>query len=291
MNWDDLKIFLAVAEAPSMRMAAKNLRVSHSTVSRRIDALESKLAARLFERLPEGYKLTPAGRDLLPISQELRETVDAYSLKVLGRDTELEGAICVTMPDVIAIEVMMPYIAEFQQLYPDIMVRIEASMEVFDLNRREADIAFRFTNEPPEHLIGRRVASAHQAVYAHKDYAAQHDFNDPDCEARWIGWGQPVEAPTWIATSPFPHLKMGNYFDNPLIQREAVRQKLGLGFLPCAIMDKDEDFIRLTAPAPSREFWVLTHKDLKDTARLRVFREFIFSKAGEFSRLFSGQNK
>lgn len=291
MNWDDLKIFLAVAEAPSMRMAAKNLRVSHSTVSRRIDALESKLAARLFDRLPEGYKLTPAGRDLLPISQELREKVDAYSLKVLGRDTELEGTICVTMPDVIAIEIMMPYIAEFQQLYPDIMVRIEASMEVFDLNRREADIAFRFTNEPPEHLIGRRVASAHQAVYAHKDYATQHDFNDPACEAKWIGWGQPVEAPAWIATSPFPHLKMANYFDNPLIQREAVRQKLGLGFLPCAIMDKDGDFVRLTAPAPSRDFWVLTHKDLKDTARLRVFREFIFSKAGEFSRLFSGEGK
>ncbi len=288
MNWDDLKIFLAVAEAPSMRMAAKTLRVSHSTVSRRIEALESKLAARLFDRLPEGYVLTPAGRDLVPVSQELREKVDAYSLKVMGRDTELEGTICVTMPDVIAVEVIMPYIAEFQQLYPDIMIRIEASMEVLDLNRREADIAFRFTNEPPEHLIGRRVATANQAVYVHKNYAARHNFNDPDCAATWIGWGEPVDAPKWIATSPYPHLKMSNHFNNPLIQREAVRQQLGIGFLPCVIMDSDPSLIRLTKPVPSRDFWVLTHKDLKDTARLRVFREFIFSKAGELSRKFGG---
>ncbi len=288
MNWDDLKIFLAVAEAPSMRTAAKNLRVSHSTVSRRIEALETKLAARLFDRMPEGYRLTPAGRDLLPISRELRERVDSYSLKVLGRDTELEGQISITMPDVVAVEILIPYIARFHVQYPQITVKVDDSLEMYDLNRREADIALRFTNEPAEHLIGRRIANAHQAVYGHRSYLEMHDPAAPDSGAQWVGWGEPVEAPSWIAKTPYPHLKLAGHFDNALIQKEAVRQKMGLGYLPCAIMDKDDDFVRITEPKPSLDFWVLTHRDLKDTGRLKVFREFIFSHADELAETFSG---
>lgn len=288
MNWDDLKIFLAVAEAPSMRMAAKQLRVSHSTVSRRIEALESKLKARLFDRLPEGYQLTLAGRDLLPIAQELREQVDAYSLKVLGRDTELEGSICVTMPDTAAVAFLMPYIAEFQRRYPAIHVKIDDSDAVYDLNRREADIALRFTNDPPEHLIGRRIATAHQAVYATRDYLASHDPNKANSGAQWVGWGSPEEAPSWVASTPYPDLPIACHFNNALIQREAVRQGIGLGYLPCSIMDDDPTFIRLTKPQPSMDFWVLSHRDLRATARLRAFREFFFEKAGELSLILSG---
>lgn len=289
MNWDDLKIFLAVAEASSMRMAAKTLRVSHSTVSRRIEALEKSLGARLFDRLPEGYQLTAAGVDLLPISQELRDQVDAYSLKVLGRDTELEGQICVTMPDIVAVEVMIPYIAEFQSLYSNISVRIEDSYEVLDLNRREADIAFRFTNEPPEHLIGRRIATVFDAVYAHKDYLKEHNPSAPESTARWVGWGMPETKPEWIKSSPYPDLKLAGHFNNPIIQKQAVINKLGLGYLPCLVMDNVPDIVRISEPKPATDFWVLTHKDLRDTARLRVFREFIFSKAKELSVRFEGK--
>ena len=273
-----------------MRAAAKNLRVSHSTVSRRIEALEKQLAARLFDRMPDGYQLTPAGRDLLPISQELRESVDAYGLKVLGRDTELEGQICVTMPDAVAVAVLMPYFAEFQSLYPEITLKIDDSIEVYDLNRREADIALRFTNEPADHLIGRRIAKAHQAAYAHTEYASKHDFSDPDCSARWLGWGTPEERPSWIKSSPYPQLKLAGHFNNPLIQREAVRQQMGIGYLPCAIMDGDPTFVRLSKPKPSVDFWVLSHRDLRSTERLKVFREFIFSKAGELAQCFTGEN-
>lgn len=289
MNWDDLKIFLAVAEEPSMRAAAKTLRVSHSTVSRRIETLEKQLAARLFDRMPDGYQLTPAGRDLLPISQELRRQVDTYGLKVLGRDTELEGQICVTMPDSVAVAVLMPYFAEFQEIYPDITLKIDDSQEIYDLNRREADIALRFTNEPADHLIGRRIAKAHQAAYAHTEYAAKFDFSEAHCNARWIGWGSPEEQPTWISASPYPHLKMAGHFNNPLIQREAVRQQMGIGYLPCAIMDGDPDFVRLSKPKPAMDFWVLTHRDLRSTERLKVFREFIFSKAGELDARLRGE--
>lgn len=288
MNWDDLKIFLAVAEAPSMRTAAKNLRVSHSTVSRRIESLEKQLAARLFDRTPDGYRLTPAGKDLLPISHELREKIDAYGLKVLGRDTELEGQINVTMPDVVAVAVMMPYVAEFQSLYPEITIKIDDSLEMYDLNRREADIALRFTNEPADHLIGRRIAKLYQAVYAHEDYPSEYDLNDPNCGARWVAWGQPTDAPSWIAGTPYPYFKLAGHFDNTLIQKEAIRQKMGLGYLPCAIMDTEPCFVRLSEPEATFDFWVLTHRDLRSTARLQVFRDFLFSKANELAARFRG---
>jgi len=290
MNWDDLKIFLAVAEAPSMRAAAKSLRVSHSTVSRRIEALEKQLAARLFDRMPDGYQLTPAGRDLLPISRELREKVDAYGLRVLGRDTDLEGQISVTMPDAVAVAVLMPYFAEFQSLYPEITLKIDDSLEVYDLNRREADIALRFTSEPAEHLIGRRIGKAHQAAYAHADYIVKYDLSDPDCTAKWVGWGSPEEGPAWIESSPYPQLKLAGHFNNPLIQREAVRQQMGIGYLPCAIMDDDPTFVRLSKPQPSVDFWILTHRDLRSTERLKVFREFIFSKTAELASCFAGES-
>lgn len=271
-----------------MRAAAKKLGVSHSTVSRRIDSLESQLSARLFDRLPDGYQLTKAGRELLPIANELRQSVDAYHLKVLGRDTELEGTITVTMPDAAAITFLMPYIAEFQRQYPGILVKIDDSFAVYDLTRREADIAMRFTNAPPEHLIGRKIGTVYHAVYATQAYIDTHQPMAANSTAQWIAWGLPTERPDWIAKSPFPNLAIASYFDNVMIQKEAVRNNMGLGFMPCPMVDADPEFVRLTTPEPSFDFWILTHQDLRATARLKVFRQFFFERATEISALLRG---
>ncbi|WP_262696219.1 LysR family transcriptional regulator [Kordiimonas aquimaris] len=291
MNWDDLKIFLAVAEAPSMRAAAKTLRISHSTVSRRIDSLESNLSARLFDRLPEGYKLTTAGRDLVPVAQQLRQEVDAYHLKTLGRDKGMEGNITLTMPDAIAISCLMPIIAAFQQKHPAITIKIDDSASIYDLNRREADIALRVTNAPSPHLVGRKLGTVYQAVYASRTYLEKTNPNDPASDAKWIGWGTPEDNPAWIARSPYPHLALSGHYDNALIQREAVRNDMGLGYLPCILMDDDDSFVQLSEPVPSMEFWVLTHRDLKETARLKAFRDFIFEHAPTLSKRFRGKQK
>lgn len=274
-----------------MRAAAKALRVSHSTVSRRIDSLESNLSARLFDRLPEGYKLTTAGHDLVPIALQLRQQVDAYQLKTLGRDKDMEGNITLTMPDAIAVSCLMPIIAEFQKKHPSITIKIDDSENIYDLNRREADIALRITNDPSPHLVGRKLGTIYQAVYASRTYLEKTDPNDPTSDAQWVGWGTPEDNPAWVARSPYPHLTLAGHYDNALIQREAVRNDMGLGYLPCILMDDDDTFIRLSEPQKSMDFWVLTHRDLKETARLKAFRDFIFEHATALSTRFTGKEK
>ncbi len=291
MNWDDLKIFLAVAEAPSMRLAAKTLGVSHSTVSRRIEALETALAVRLFDRLPDGYQLTPAGEDLMPAATSLDENLHAFGRRMTGRDSALKGQVCVTVPDVFAISFFMPHFFDFMQEYPDIQLKIHDSFEVFDLSRREADVAIRFTNAPPEHLIGRKLGTLHQAVYATRAYLDQHDPAAQNSTAKWIGWGQPEDHPSWIKSSPFPHLAVAGHFNNIMIQFQACKQGLGLGYFPCIQGDVDECLVRLSAPKPTVEVWLLSHRDLRATARMRAFRQFVIKRQSLLEAALEGRKQ
>ena len=225
MNWDDLKIFLAVAEAPSMRAAAKQLKVSHTTVSRRIECLEESLGTRLFDRRSDGYRLTDAGQDLLPIALQTDDSLHAFDRSVAGRDSALEGQVCVTIPDALAVSLFMPLFLSFMDENPGIQIKVHDSLQIFDLSRREADVAIRFTNNPPDHLIGRRLGNMHQAAYATQDYVRHHRPDQANSTARWIGWGMPEDRPNWIARSPFPHLKVGGHFNNILIQLDATKTR------------------------------------------------------------------
>lgn len=289
MNWDDLKIFLAVAEAPSMRFAAKSLKVSHSTVSRRIESLERHLGARLFDRLPDGYKLTPTGEELMPLALEMDESIHRFGRAVAGRDATLSGQICVTMPDVMAPGLFMPFFTKFMNLHPEIQLKISDSIELFDLSKREADVALRFTNAPPEHLIGRKIANVFQATYATPEYIKSRRPDRPDTKARWIGWGTPDTSPSWIKDSIFPHVPVGGHFDNVMIQLEAARLGAGIAQFPCFMGDAAPELVRLTEPKPSLELWVLSHRDLRATARVRVFRQYITDHTDELQAQLEGK--
>lgn len=288
MNWDDLKIFLAVAEAPSMRVAAKQLRISHSTVSRRIDALEADLDAKLFERRADGFRLTESGQDLLPIALQTDESLHDFGRSVIGRDSALEGQVCVTIPDAAVVSLFMPLFQKFMQEHSGIQIKINDSLEVFDLSRREADVAIRFTNTPPEHLIGRCLGNVHQAAYATPAYVREHRPAQEGSTARWIGWGTPDSRPEWIDSSPFPHLGLAGHFDNILIQHIATKRGAGIGYFPCFLGDPDPDLIRISDPIPSLEVWLLSHRDLRAAARMRALRQFIVRHIPVISEALEG---
>lgn len=275
MNWDDLKIFLAVSEAPSMRAAAKQLKVSHSKVSRRIESLETSMGVKLFDRMPDGYKLTEAGQELLPVALQTDDSLHAFGRSVTGRDSTLEGQVCVTVPDVVVINLFMPYFLNFMVENPGIQIKVNDSTEVFDLSRREADVAIRLTYAPPEHLIGRCLGQMHQAVYGTRAYVQEYRPDLADSSARWIGWGMPEQRPGWVDKSPFPHLQMVGHFNNILIQYEATKQGAGIGYFPCFLGDHAPELVRLSDPIPSLEVWLLSHRDLRAAARMRAFRQFI----------------
>jgi len=288
MNWDDLKIFLAVAEAPSMRVAAKKLRVSHSTVSRRIEALEASLGVRLFDRMPDGYRLTLSGDELMPVALDMEERLNSFGRNVVGRDDALEGQVCVTIPEVAATTFFMPYFIDFMNKYPEIQIKIRDSFEVFDLSRREADVAIRFTSKPAEHLIGRKLGNMHQAAYATHQYIAKHNPGSRDSNAKWIGWGTPDEKPSWIASSPFPHLGVAGHFNNMSIQYQATKRDLGIGFFACTLGDQDPGLVRLSDPKPTMDVWLLSHRDLRASARMRAFRQYLIKRQPEVAEALAG---
>ena len=289
LDWDDLRFFLTVANAGSVRAASSELKVSHSTVGRRIEQLEENIGTKLFNRTPDGYQITSAGENILASAKKMDEEVNNIQRTVVGGDTKLEGPIVVTLPDIAAIHIYMEDFAAFQETYPKISLEIRTSYEVLDLSRREADVAIRMISNqssPPDYLIGRKLAAVHQAAYAHRDYLADKDLSNPDSGLSWLGWGDNMRMHELIREGDYPLLPFRGVFPNVLTQLSACQHQMGIALLPCMIGDPDPNLLRVPpgSSISSYDVWLLSHPDLRDTARIRVFREFIAERTAEKSK-------
>jgi DNA-binding transcriptional LysR family regulator len=272
LDWDDYRIFLMVSRTPSIRAAASKLEVSHSTVLRRLDRLEDKLGARLFERRAVGFRLTLAGEDVLQGVHDIEESVQSIDRSVTGRDSALEGIVKVTMPDVFAHPSLFPDLGEFNKRFPNIQLEIDLSYSIADLGKREADIALRVTNDPPQDLIGRKLAPAYIAAYAKKDYVARYRPQELDSQAQRIGFGNPE---LWQCEHGFGHLNVVGFFDNVMLQLTLARQGVGVASLPFVIGEAEPDLLRISEPIAKSEVWLLYHTDLRNTSRVRAVRDFL----------------
>ncbi|MFV2057624.1 MAG: LysR family transcriptional regulator [Thiohalomonadales bacterium] len=277
MNWDDLRFFLAVARKGSIRGASELLKVNASTVSRRIDAFENKLSVRLFERLPTGYVLTHAGADMVDSSERIEDEVASLNRSVIGRDTRLTGTLRVTMPATLATHLLMPDFAEFGRLYPGIELEFAVSTEEFNLTKREADVAIRITDKPPEYLVGRHITTIAKAIYASPAYIAHHDTDKFPERMNWIGWEENERFPAWIKASEFPKSPIHHQSNDILVQLEAAKSGMGLAMLPCFMADPIAELRRVSPCSLGLcgDIWILTHKDLRSTARVRTFMAFM----------------
>ena len=290
LNWDDIKLFLALVRSGTVRGAAEKLGLSHSTVARRTDAMEKRLAVRLFDRLPKGYAVTPAGEDMLNVAEGVENELDGLERRILGHDRQLAGHIRFTMVDFMATNLLMPHLAEFMQKYPDIDLEIVATYDAINLDNREADVALRFGQNPPEHLFGRRLLGIATAAYASKEYLKLTQLENPTT-AQWIGFGANTPTPKWVKESKFPHLPVKGQFVSLLVQLEACKANMGLAMLPCFLGDKEPSLQRLSPPElkPNFDLWLLTHRDLRTTARFRVFSDFIASSIKSQRDVLRGQ--
>ena len=252
LDWDNVRVFLGVLRASSLRQAAEDLGVSHPTVRRRLDALEETLGLQLFDRRPDGLHATPAAIELQALAEDVERGMHALSRAATAADPEMRGHITVTLPPVIATDLLMPLFVSFSQRWPKITLEIATGCDVKDLSRREADVAIRFMplgRQPNENLVGRKVATIYGAVYG--------------CGDAWIGWKGPGHDSKWIKESEFPDLPTIGLMHNPETMRAACIAGLGLGRLPCFYA------------APLADAWVLVHPDLRRSPRLRVFRDEI----------------
>ncbi len=277
MDWEDIKTFREVMNGGTVRAAAKTLGVHHSTVSRRIEHLEKSLDVMLFERRPEGYFPTSAGEDLARAAGGFADDLVAVERHIAGRDNDLTGTIRVTMAEPFATSMFAARLPEFCDSYPGLELEILTSYDLLDVARREADVAIRMDNNPPDALVGKRLFAYTTSIYAHPDYLARHDFVNQPEQARWLGWtDRESRFPDWTQDTEFARVPVWGNFASISLQIEMARAAMGLVMIPCIAGDSTPDLVRATRrdPTPSRDIWILTHDDLRRTARVRAFMDF-----------------
>ncbi|NNJ97484.1 MAG: LysR family transcriptional regulator [Gammaproteobacteria bacterium] len=288
MNWDDLRIFLAVARTGSVSGAAKQLQVQHSTVSRRLRKLEEKLGARLVERKNTGYELTTAGENVRQTAHRMETEVLHVDAAVLGEDANMVGPLKVAAINNMASTVLMPMFASFSQTYPQVDLHIVVSNTDASLSQREADMAIRLTNTPTDALIGKRLVTVVSTVYGSRDYLQQLDKKGDD--PKWIGVNCCLFHKSWTkhACGEQSH---NFYSDDTLLTLSAIRQGLGISYLPCFMGDTDPQLERYCEPDPSHNLglWILLHPDLKRTSRVLAFRNHMDRSVKEIKDLFEGK--
>lgn len=293
MNWEDLKIFLALAEEGSVRDAAHKLQVSHSTVSRRVDSFEQSLGVRLFDRQRDGFKLTGVGENLAETAREIRGQITETERHVMGMDNQLKGELVVTMPRGLLTHLLMPHMQKFREEYPKIQLTFVTTNDFLSLSRREADVAIRLTDNQaenvPQHLVGRRLPDFKCAVYASEAYVKEHDMDDP-VDASWVGWEHRVNFPRWRQKTEFSHLPVRWEFDDMVLQLEAARNGLGIALVPCFLGDRDPGVVRISKePIDVFEGWIITHGDLIKTERVKIFIQFVADAIKEYKDLLEGK--
>ncbi|HLL24426.1 MAG TPA: LysR family transcriptional regulator [Kofleriaceae bacterium] len=293
MDWDDVRHFLALARTGSVRAAGASLAVSHSTVARRVETLERRLGVKLFDRNRDGYLLTDAGQDMLAGAERVEREMAAIERGLAGQDARLEGRVRVTCTDAYVGRMLLSALSGLCTEHPGLELELHADGAYLDLSKREADIAVRAVGAggtPPEHLIGRRLVPIVVASYVGVAHAARLDpERGGGGRVRWLGYAMPV-AERLVARSSYPELPIWGAFESLELMSDAAHAGLGLAMLPTYVGDADARLQRL-ASADVRhmaDFWLLTHRDLRDNARLRVAREQITAAFTERMALFRG---
>ena len=275
-NWDDLRVFLAVARTGSLSGAARSLGVNHSTVFRRIAGFEEELGVRLFERLPTGYALTAAGEETLAIVERIEADVATLDRTVTGQDLRLSGTVRITAIDMLAFWLLPPSLARFHAAYPGIEIELVVGNEALNLSRRETDIALRIGNTPPETLVGRRVGRLNFAVFGAPDYCAAHPETDL-AQHQWIGFDN-AHAPLVRRLEEFlPDVHPAFRSNSIAAALRLTSAGIGLAILPSAIAGMKDNLVRV-ADVPDTfglDLWLLTHEDLRHTARIRAVIDFL----------------
>lgn len=292
MEWDEVRYFLAVARCRSLIAAARTLKVSAATVARRIDALEKRLGARLFERRQTGYILTGSGEGICAEAEAAEESILALERKALGRDLSVSGKVRIAATDDIAAHVIAPHLSEFRAFHPDIELEIVAQMDVLNLTRREADIAVRSAKPEGGDLIARRIGSWGYGLYASRSYVEAHNLRPG-----LTGLSQ-LEVITW--TEEWARLRGGPWLrehaptakitvtsDSRRVHQNACKAGIGVAVLPCRIADLEDELVCLLSPEKvlSLDLWLVVHSDLARIARIRAVADFLAKAVGRAAPL------
>ncbi|MFO0556038.1 MAG: LysR family transcriptional regulator [Polyangiaceae bacterium] len=295
VDWDDVRHFLALARTGTVRAAGALLGVSHSTVARRVESLEAGLGVKLFDRHRDGYLLTVAGSEMLVGAERVEEQMSALERGVAGQDARLEGPVRVTCTDMYVSDILVRELAALCRQHPGLELELDADSKYLDLSKRETDVALRAfaaNDSPPEHFIGRRLAPIVLASYVAVGHADRLDPARGATASRWLGSNQRKVVAEFVAGSSYPELPIWGTFPAMSVMCQAAHAGLGLVMLPTYVGDRDPKLTRLARPdlRHAGDFWLLSHRDLRDNARLSAAREAIARALARERALFSGES-
>lgn len=293
LDWSDLRHALAVGELGSVAAAARRLGVNATTVQRRLDALEVGLGARLFERSRTGWRPTEAGQTVLEQARHMADQADEIERRVLGRDRELTGALRLSTAFVVMEHLLPQPLADFAAAYPGIEVEVIENAVLIDLARREphapglaqlqADVALRLSANVADHLVGRQLGLTHCKAYALRGAGGLPQTVTPLAhllqDAPWVAFerdGVHRVYDRWMRQ----HLVPGQVRVRVDIFNAVgamLRTGIGVGILPTFMEARLPELVAVSDVIPdlSVPVWMLTHPDLRETARVRAFMRFV----------------
>ncbi len=315
LKWDDLRFILAVERTGSFAGAAGQLETSTPTVFRRARDMEDRLGTQLFRRDTTGVTLTAAGHDAATLAKSMELEIASLETRIANEDRQPVGTVRLATVDTLIAGPLMPLVSRFRERYPDLCLDIRSGVGMADIGQREADAALRAGGEPPESLVGRRLCRIAVALYCGPEFFRKSgnplalSQADPDpisdletlhaCLAR-------QRLPVCLPDGDLQHLATAKWladrkrFVEPALKvnsihtlEQAVANNMGLGLLPCYLADLNPRLVRLTAPIEefASDLWFLTHKELRETARIRVLSDFLFREFRSLKDLFEGRTR
>ena len=282
-SWDDWRVVDAIAKTGTTAAAAKILGYNQSTVFRRITQLEESLGVRLFERDKRGFRLTPQGETLLPSLDQMSEVVSDIERRILGLDHRFEGKVTLSVNGSIAKWLLADSLRQFRKRYPEITLHLDVTDRVVNIKEREADLVIRGSNDPDPDLFGRKITRLPYAIYTSTQWAdanaQRRVFSRDPMQIEWIGLSGQL-----VGTAPERWMRSNLAGVNIRVTASSIEACAdlaaaghGCAVVPCYVGDARQDLTRISDNIPSvfTQIWVLTHRDLRKTARVSALMRFI----------------
>lgn len=281
LDWNDLRYFLAVARTGSTLAAAKHLRVSQSTVSRRVTALEDAIGVKLFIRKPSGYTLTPHGKSVLPAAESVEAAVLSFSDSIAAEARRVAGTVRLTTVESAANAWIIPTLGLLRARYPDLRLEIMTSDQNLDLSRGEADVALRFGAKPTEEaLIVRHLVDMQETFYAHEQLVSELGMPNGMAEVLRYPLIMPMDRDglinRWL-TEQFPDAEIAHRANTLSSIILSVRSGVGASILPCLMGDDTRGLVRLLPPIAelTTPGWMVTTDDARRQPHIRAVINFV----------------
>jgi DNA-binding transcriptional LysR family regulator len=292
-SWDDFRHFLAIHRTGTLSAAARVLKVDQTTVSRRLVALEESLGSRLFDRTPDGLVLTPAGARALPEAERIEECFTGLERRASGEDARLEGTVRITCVEDFAFAVLLPGLARIRTRYPNIRLEVLTGAEVFDLARREADIAIRVERPVEPELVMRKLPPMAFALYGSRAYLKRQPFKARTLQGRpLVAYEEDIaliDSDHWFVRAAAEG-EVVLRTSTTLLLMSAIQADLGVAALPCFLGDREPELRRAwKEPIFNRESWLVYHGDQQQIARVRVIADAIFELTQEKAPVLRGE--